>query len=220
MPKPDAKYLTSLPIFAGEAAPSGPRTVVCFGTARGGTSMVAGAILGLGVPMGDAIARNIEDPAFNMDLHGGPVAKFVRDARETIKARNAAHDVWGWKFPFAQRYLERLVCDLRAPRLVCVYRDPVPTAIRSRLAEGEVAPFIAGRLRAQVRNAVMIERIGAPCLMVSYEKAAAHPAVFLAELARFLGMPLPDHQADIVDFMTPGTYKDPAGLLARLTPPA
>lgn len=220
MPKPDAKYLTSLPVFSGEAPPVGPRTVVCFGTARGGTSMVAGAILGLGVPMGDPIARNIEDPAFNMDVHGGPVGKFVRDARVTIKARNMAHEVWGWKFPFAQRYLDGLIEDLRAPHLVCVYRDPVPTALRTKLTAGKEASFIASRLRAQVRNTMMIERIGAPCLMVSYEKAAAYPDVFLAELAEFLGLPVPDHVDEIVDFMQPGAYKDPSGLMARLTPSA
>lgn len=182
--------------------------------------MVAGAILGLGVPMGDEIARNMEDPAFNMDVHGGPLDRFLRDARETIKKRDAVHDVWGWKFPFAQRYLDRLVGDLRAPHLVCVYRDPVPTALRSNLREGEAAGFIAGRLRAQVRNALMIERIGAPCLMVSYEKAAAYPDVFIQELSFFLGLPMPEHSAEIIDFMRPGKYKDPAGLQARLTPPA
>lgn len=218
MPNPSSKYLTSLPVFADAKTSSGPRTVVCFGTARGGTSMVAGAILGLGVPMGDGIARNIEDPKFNLDWHGGPVAAFIDDVLPTIAARNQAHQVWGWKFPFAQRYLEQLIADLRAPHLVCVYRDPVPMALRSKLEPGNAAGFITGRLRAQVRNAAMIERIGAPCLMVSYEKAAAHPLVFLQELAEFLELPMPPHADEIVEFMTPGRYKDPASLVARLMP--
>lgn len=219
MPNPGSKYLTSLPVFEGTTAPSGPRTVVCFGTARGGTSMVAGAILGLGVPMGEEIGRNVEDPAFNMDWHGGPVNAFVKDARLTIAARDAAHPIWGWKFPFAQRYLEKVVNDLRSPHLVCVYRDPVPMALRSKLEPSNAAGFIAGRLRAQVRNSMMIDRIGAPCLMVSYEKAAAHPLVFLQELTTFLNLPLPPHVDEIVDFMTPGRYKDPATLLTRLNAP-
>lgn len=218
MPNPNSKYLTSLPVFAPAEPPTGPRTIVCFGTARGGTSMVAGAVLGLGVPMGDGIERNIEDPKFNMDRHGGPVAKFVKETRPVIAERNDAHDIWGWKFPFAQRYLDHLIDDLRAPHLVCVYRDPVPTALRTKLEPDEVAGFVTGRLRAQVRNTVMIERLSVPCLMVSYEKASAHPLVFLQELSAFLNLPIPAHSGDIVDFMTPGRYKDPDRLVAHLSP--
>ncbi|MBL4628303.1 MAG: hypothetical protein JKY00_09745 [Roseicyclus sp.] len=220
MANPSSRFLTSLPMFPERCAKTGPRTVVCFGTARGGTSMVAGAILGLGVPMGDRLGRNIEDPVFNLDWHGGPVDRFVSDVRAKIATRNAAHSIWGWKFPFAQRYLDHLIDDLRAPHLVCVYRDPVPMALRSKLGPNSAAKFIAGRLRAQVRNAAMVERLGAPCLMVSYEKASAQPVVFLRELAGFLGIRVPDHRDEIVDFMTPGNYKDPDGLLAHLSQPA
>lgn len=216
MPNPSSKYLTSLPIFAEQAPPTGPRTVVCFGTARGGTSMVAGAILGLGVPMGDGIQRNIEDPDFNLDRHGGPVKAFVKKTRSVVAERNKAHDIWGWKFPFAHRYLDDLIEDLRAPHLVCVFRDPVPSTLRSKREAEDATGFIISRLRAQVRNTAMIDRLGAPCLMVSYEKAAAHPTVFLEELSGFLNLPIPAHSGDIVDFMTPGRYKNPDRLISHL----
>ncbi|OAN80834.1 hypothetical protein A8B78_10705 [Jannaschia sp. EhC01] len=218
MPHPKSKYLTSLPVFAEDPSAPAPRTVVCFGTARGGTSMVAGAILGLGVPMGEGIGRNLEDPAFNLDWHKGTAAEFTAHARQIIETRNAAHPVWGWKFPNAARYLESLVADLRAPHLVCVYRDPVPMALRARPSMKEAASVVAKRLRAQVRNTAMIEALGVPCLMVSYEKAAAHPIVFIEELAGFLNLPVPAHVDEIVEFMTPGTYKDPDQLLSRLAP--
>lgn len=220
MPNPSSKYLTSLPIFTADTPPTGPRTVVCFGTARGGTSMVAGAILGLGVPMGDGIQRNMEDPKFNLDRHGGPVGKFAKEARPVIAARNEVHAIWGWKFPFAQRYLDHLIEDLRAPYLVCVYRDPVPSVLRSKREADEAANFVTSRLRAQVRNTAMIDNLRVPSLMVSYEKAAAHPTVFLEELSGFLNLPIPDHANDIIDFMTPGRYKDPDRLIAHLNPEA
>lgn len=217
MSRRHSKYLTSLPVFAGDAPPSGPRTVVCVGTARGGTSMVAGAILGLGVPMGEGLAGNLEDPEFNLDRHDGSTAEFLDDARKVILARNAAHSIWGWKFPHAVRYLDRLIDDLRAPYLVCVFRDPIPLALRSRKTDDLAANFVTDRLRMQVRNSEMIEHLGVPCLMVSYEKASAHPLVFVEELADFLNLPIPSNVDEIVAFMAPGSYKDPAPLLARFT---
>lgn len=216
MPNPEFKYLTSLPVFAGDEPPSGPRTVVCMGTARGGTSMVAGAILGLGVPMGSDLTPNLEDREFNMDMRVGSPDEFFQSARNVIATRNAEHSVWGWKFPHTVRYLRRLIGDLRAPHLVCVFRDPVPMALRSRKTEGMALDFVADRLRMQLLNSEMIEELGLPCLMVSYEKAAAHPLVFVHELANFLGLPIPADTDEIVSFMTPGTYKDPGPLLARL----
>lgn len=219
MPHPRSKYLTSLPVFADAPPISGPRTIVCFGTARGGTSMIAGAILGLGVPMGEDLAPNLEDPAFNMDWYKGSEEEFIDHARQIIAARNAAHEVWGWKFPHAARYLESVVPDLRAPHLICVYRDPIPMALRARPPQEKAAKLVAARLRMQVRNTMMIEALGVPCLMVSYEKAAAHPLVFIEELAAFLNLPVPSHVEEIVEFMAPGSYKDPAQLLSHLAPP-
>lgn len=216
MPKPYAKHLTSLPISLGDAPNYGPRTVVCFGTARGGTSMVAGAILGLGVPMGPDLGRNLEDPEFNFDRQNKPLEAFVDHARAVIAVRNAAHGVWGWKFPNAGRYLQQIIGDIRAPHLVCVYRDPVPMALRRTKTAAGAGSFIATRLRAQIKNTALVEEIGAPCLMVSYEKAAAYPLVFLQELSAFLNLPLPAHVAEIVSFMKPGSYKAPDDLLSHL----
>lgn len=219
MSKPRSKYLTSLPVFAEGRPASGPRTIVCFGTARGGTSMVAGAILGLGVPMGGDLGQNLEDRDFNLDRHGGTLEEFTTHVRRIIAARNAAHGTWGWKFPRAARYLDSVVGDLRAPHLVCVYRDPVPMVLRARSATQEALESVAARLRAHLRNTARIEALGLPCLMVSYEKAAGHPIVFIEELADFLNLPVPDHVDEIVEFMRPGAYKDPGPLLSRLPAP-
>lgn len=215
-----SKYLTSLPVFTHEAPVSVPRTVVCFGTARGGTSMVAGAILGLGVPMGQDLKRNLEDPVFNNDGKQDAMPEFFDQAHRVIAARNAAHTIWGWKFPSAARYLRPLIPALRTPHLVAVYRDPVPAALRTRQSPDTAPEFVTGRLRAQIRNTAMIEALGVPCLMVSYEKAVAHPLVFIEELAAFLNLPVPAHVDEIAAFMAPGSYKDPAQLLRRLPPSA
>lgn len=218
MPRDGADYLTSLPINRPDRPLQGSRTVVCFGAPRGGTSMVGGAVLGLGVPMGQGLKNNLEDPDFDVVAHGGKLEDFIQGARETIKSRNAAHEIWGWKCPFAARYLPDIIQDLRAPMLVCIYRDPVPIALRAKVPGEEAVDFLKGRMRAQIRNTEVIEKLGVPSLFVSFERVTSHPDVFLDELAAFLGLDVPNHRDEIVQFLAPGRYKDPSGLMARLTP--
>ncbi len=217
MPHRQAQYLTSMPVNTGDRAPVGPRTVICFGVPRGGTSMVAGAILGLGVPMGEVLSNNIEDPEFNIVNHGGTVSDFAHHARATIAKRDAAHAIWGFKCPFAAQYLEEIIDDLRAPMLVYAYRDPVPMALRARVPAAERLEFVSKRLNAQTGHTALIGALGCPGLLVSYETATRHPSVFIEELAAFLGVEVPAHRDEIVEFIAPGSYKDPSALIARLT---
>ena len=85
---------TSIPLFpekhVGITAQTA-RTVACLGSPRGGTSMVAGAMVGLGVPTGSDLPVNIEDPDFNPDQHDGDLQSFVRGLPGVIAARNAEH---------------------------------------------------------------------------------------------------------------------------------
>ncbi len=79
MPRKGADYLTSLPVNMPDSPPNGPRTIVCFGVPRGGTSMIGGAVLGLGVPMGQGLKNNIEDPDFDIVAQGGDMPAFVQN---------------------------------------------------------------------------------------------------------------------------------------------
>ena len=69
------------------------RTLVVLGVERGGTSMVAGVLRALGVPMGDRAGLNHEDPAFLKDDPD--------KLRRAIRTRNKQHDMWGFKVPKA-----------------------------------------------------------------------------------------------------------------------
>jgi len=205
--------LTSLTLFAEKAAattPDTPRTVVCFGTPRGGTSMVAGAIAGLGVPMGRDLPVNIEDPDFNADYTPKTFRDFVAGLPQVVAARNGEHDLWGWKYPLAARYLGDIAGHLRHPFLVVVARDPVPASLR-QLKGGQGTPMEAlrARVRMEARNMELVEKLQVPTLVVSYERAVNHPVEFLQELAGFLRVDLPADLTPILDFMKPGEYKLP-----------
>jgi len=188
-----------------------PRTVVCMGTPRGGTSMVAGAIKGLGVFMGDGLKPNVEDPLFNPDVDRElSFEAFKARLPQVIAARNDAHRVWGWKYPRANRYLEGILPLLRNPQLVIVHRDPVPATIRGKPG-GDIAALkeLRRRLRMELDNLKLAQEAKCPALMVSYERAAKSPEDFVTRLADFLQVEPPADLSPLLAFMEPGSYKQP-----------
>lgn len=178
------------------------RTYVCLGVPRGGTSAVAGAMQRLGLFIGADLPNNYEDPDF--------VSKPPAVMKQTIAARQEAHDVWGWKFPAAANYLENLMPVLENPHLVVVFRDLVSTMkAHQRWHNRGQLLSVHEILLQQQRNWFLIERWKVPTAMVSYEKAILQPALFASQMADFLGMPQPEAETleALVDFLKPGSYK-------------
>jgi len=185
-----------------QTAPDTPRTFVCLGVPRGGTSAVAGTMQRLGLFIGEGMDKNYEDPDF--------AAKPFDHMQRAVAARNKAHPVWGWKFPGAVNYLERLLPDLLNPHLVIVYRDVVATAHgQARRHDRTLQQGAHETLIHQQRNWMLMERLALPTAVVSYEKAMLEPAAFVRELAGFMALPVPrprDIRA-LGKFLSPGRYK-------------
>jgi len=61
----------------------------------------------------------------------------------------------------------------------------------------------------QQKNWFLVERWRVPTLLISYEKAILEPALFVREMAGYLGRPVPEgDQLDrLVAFLSPGSYK-------------
>lgn len=197
-------------LFPSFEYPSGTRTTVCLGTPRGGTSMVAGAISGLGVFMGSDLPVNVEDRAFNPDQHQGDLDGFLDTLPPVIKDRNETYAHWGWKYPRAERYLERVADQLKGLHLIVVLRDPVPACLRTlKRSDADPMQVVKRRIQMEARNIALVDRLKRPTLLVSYERASTRPEVFLEELADFLGVEMPSDTSRILDFMTPGQYKPP-----------
>lgn len=200
-----------------------PRTIVCGGVPRGGTSMVAGIIHGLGIPMGgDNLPVNIEDPAMNPDVlrqseQGYDHQIFLDQTRAYIDKQNAALADWGWKFPRVNAYLPEIVQDLRNPSLILVYRDTVAASARgiegipknAANRDKRVMDELKSREQIARRNTILIETCAIPTLLVSYERAMARPRPFIREIAAFLGKDVPADMDPLVQFMKPGSYKEP-----------
>jgi hypothetical protein len=192
---------TSLLLFQNQTAVTSEcHTVIIFGMSRGGTSMVAGAVRGFGYYLGDNLLVNLEDQSF--------VYKTDEQMKETILDRNEKHDLWGWKFPLAVEYLDRLLSVVRNPVFIIVTRDATSTACAlTRWDDRDPSGALSEAILQSQRNLVLAIRHRVPTLYVSYEKAALNQDVFLTELESFLGRPVAVDRARLLRFMAPGSYK-------------
>lgn len=194
-------------LFNPATEPETQRTYVVFGTRRGGTSMVAGAVRALGLDLGNVGGRrNNEDPQFQN--------RSMDDIRAAIERRDAARDVWGWKFPAAANYLPAIISSIRNPYFIVVYRDPVAAALSQANKDQRArqrTPRIA--LHECNSNANMntgfILATDRPCLLVSHERALGDTGVLIDELADFLSLERPGDsvRSRMLDYLAPGHYK-------------
>ncbi|MGB0660460.1 MAG: hypothetical protein ACPGNV_09795 [Mangrovicoccus sp.] len=198
---------TSALIIKGKPAVEGPRTYIVFGDMRGGTTMVAGVMRGLGVFMGEQLNEdNQESGQFN--------GRSLDEMRAAIDANNAQHQVWAWKFPHAADYLDQVWDRLRNPHLICVFRDAVANGrgLNRWHPVGKIQAVQQSLLRQQ-QNLNMISLRLCPSILVSYEKAERHKGEFLNEFASNLGI-IPDHDRfDFRGFMEAESYKNIADFI-------
>lgn len=169
------------------------RTFVVMGSYRGGTSMVAGILRLLGVFMGYNLGRtNNEDLDFQEERDPSPL-------EAPIRRRNAAFDLWGWKFPGSLGYIEPILPQLRNPYFFIICRDPVAIAQREH-ALGNYTFGEALRLAAlhQFKLLTFTYRTPHPAFLISYERSLRGKAGFVKDLASFAGLPLSDDRAETI----------------------
>jgi len=191
---------STIELYTDNRTPVENETYIVFGCARGGTSMVAGCMAGLGLHMGNNLPQNYEDPEF--------VNRPVDEMRNTIKRKNKHHSKWGWKYPEAANYLEDVIDDVANPRLIIVFRDLVAIAKKQNSANNKgLVSSISANFVQQQKNLFVAMQFGVPTLVVSYEKAIAHNGSFLNEISSFIGIEQPEDNGHLIEFMTPGEYK-------------
>jgi len=195
------------------------KTFIVFGVPRGGTTMVARVVEKLGVVMGTKLPLNYEDDEFNYDKMSDEIKQdpeqMARGLMRAINRRNNRFDVWGWKYPRAHLYLPKIIKHVRNPHLICVFRDPVASALRPlsrRQSPKKSSPLMPTKvvkqhLDWQTRNIQLIHKLNLPSFLCSYEKSIADPASFVGELASFIGAPVDTERLDAaVQQINPGGY--------------
>ena len=195
--------ITIFPPRAGKSA----RTICVLGVPRGGTSMVAGILRHLGVPMGLNIenATN-EDRAFlnhrgERRLFWDPNRSSDRDQYISsiltlIEQRNTAFPTWGWKDPIALYYIREILPALRNICFIVVTRDPGAVAQRERLSEAvasrrKILDYMRICVTDYNRIMELILERSCPTLLVSYERTLRAPVKAGLKIAQFAGWEVP-----------------------------
>jgi len=198
--------------IGAQAAPDAP--VVVVGTARGGTSMVAGALAHLGVFMGDAAVAPVYE-----DTHLSAAFESADDqAVEAILQKYAGTGRHvGWKRPSSIDQLERVDRLFGKPRYVFVFKDVFAIANRNSISmRSETLSGMARALEQYQRVVEFLRKAQPSALLVSYDKAMAYKQEFIQSLIDFCGIEASAAQRQAaLDFIDP----EPAAYLdaSRIT---
>jgi len=201
-------------VVIGNADLAKTNATVVVGTARGGTSMVAGAMVKLGINMGDqATSPVFEDIKLSESFEQNNLA----DALSIVQEYSKAHKQWGWKRPSSIDLLSEVEQVFGTPRYIFIYKDILSIANRNSISM--LADLLPGMHQALAQYAKTLDFLRSrPCyaMMISYEKVMNNPSNFINELIHFLNIePTGDQVQGALDFIVP----NPAGYLdaSRIT---
>ena len=157
---------------------SGP--VVVVGVARGGTSMIAGALAKLGVYMGD----QAEAPVFEDVLLSNAMEAGNFDLARQISNRYAInHKNWGWKRPSSVEYLNELDDILMPYAYIFIFKDIFSIAKRNTISmlEDDLLSMDAANLNYG-KCIDFIKNKKPYGLLASYEKTVGNPEALVGYL--------------------------------------
>ncbi|UYM18540.1 sulfotransferase family protein [Endozoicomonas euniceicola] len=202
-----------------------PRTIVVVGVARGGTSIVSGAMAHLGVFMGKAREPVYEDVALSLAMESGDNEKFCEIAR----AYDEMHQVWAWKRPSVINHLDDIKDKLRNPYFIFVFRDVFSIANRNSISMGlGIIDGMEKALNEYKKVLEFIRKHDPSGMIVSSEKIVNNKSAFLKELATICDLSETQFQRKFTQassFITPNPenylkethIRDSLGVLDRVT---
>lgn len=161
------------------------KTVIVLGVARGGTSMVAGALHHLGVSMGEKLSVVYEDVALSQAVEQNRIGDII----SLVEHNNQTHAIWGWKRPSAIKHTLAWEGRFRNPYYIFVFRDLFAIANRNRISMlGDVTNNMRDAARQFNLILDFVAKTQEPSMFVSYEKAMADPKNFVRNLSEFVGL--------------------------------
>lgn len=178
------------------------RPIVVIGTARGGTSMIAGALAKLGVFMGDrAVAPVYEDVRLSEAFE-----KKDYDLAQTIMDEySSKYEKWGWKRPSSIDYLDTVENIMDSPSYVFIFKDILSIAQRNSISMlNEVLPGMQNAMNQYAKALTFLSKYKHHAMLVSYDKAVAYPEDLVNSLISFYELlPSTQQASDAVDFISP-----------------
>ncbi|WP_324732128.1 hypothetical protein [Pseudomonas paeninsulae] len=176
--------------------------VVVVGAARGGTSMVAGALAKLGVFMGDQASPPVfEDVRLSEKFE----SKDYIEAGNIVSEYSSNHECWGWKRPSSIDYLSDVERVFERVRYVFIYKDVFSISQRNAISmRSEILPGMQRALNQYAGTLVFLSETSAPAMLLSYDKVLADPVNFVNSLVAFCRLiPSANQIKSAVDFVRP-----------------
>jgi hypothetical protein len=164
-------------------------TIAVIDLAHCGTTMVAGVLERLGVPM--VLSRGRKDKLEDLDVYAA-----LPDAGKFSNLVQRRGDLaWGFKCPGAWKYPGSLAL-LPDPVFVAIYKDPVSVTLRrfGTISGGKLAQTC----RWMADNVRGINESGLPVHWLSYLEAVRKPGQFTAQLAQLAGTNVTGGQMDAI----------------------
>lgn len=180
------------------------RTAIVLGVGRGGTSVVAGCLRGLGICMGNnphPLKHEWSPLVYRSDGELDLLA-----SRRSIARMDELYDRWGWKSPRDVFQLEQVLPFLRDPGFVFVTRDIFEASL-SGLRYQDV-PFYLGLNDTALVYHAITRRLRTwpwPVLIVPFSQALRQPESFVDLLASFMSFTPPEGAREqAISFIRPG----------------
>jgi len=193
-------------INKGVAAIGQPRSenapIVVVGTARGGTSMLAGALAKLGVFMGErAVPPVYEDVRLSEAFE----AEDYEQVSRIVSEYDQKHSCWGWKRPSAITYLDDVDRLLPDPSYIFIFKDIFSIAQRNSISMlSELLPGMERALDQYGQALKFLRENRPPGLMVSYDKAVSYPEHLVDTLIQTYKIKATEEQrAEAIQFIRP-----------------
>ncbi len=179
------------------------KTIIVVGVARGGTSLVAGALHHLGVFGGE---RSVPPVFEDVKLATAYEQDDKQQVEETISLYNQEHSVWFYKRPSSIHYVKKLMEQVRNPVFMFIFKDIFAIANRNTISMK--LDVVEGLGRAYKDYGMMLEFIQKHKpngFLLSYEKVMENKDSFIEALVEVVGKQKisPEQKQKALDFIEP-----------------
>jgi len=179
------------------------RQIVVVGSARGGTSLVAGALHHLGIFTGE----KSNPPVFeDVLLSEAFESSNIELAHDICNRYTAQHELWAWKRPAALNYLDTVEKVIPNPFYIFIFKDIFAIANRNNISmQADICAGLNNALSDYQKIVKFVASTDKPVMLVSAEKALQNKEDFIDALLKINRdiKELSSNRADAISFITP-----------------
>jgi hypothetical protein len=179
------------------------RQIVVIGSARGGTSLVAGALHHLGIFTGDK--SNL--PVFeDVLLSEAFESNDLEQAKAIVDRYTKEHYIWAWKRPAALNYLDKVEAVIPNPFYIFIFKDIFAIANRNNISmKADIGKGLQSALADYGKIVDFVSNTDKPVMLVSAEKALQNKESFVSALIKMNKEveDYSDNKNKAIEFITP-----------------